>query len=54
MKRGIHICRRCHSFIHRRFGPKELGRYYHSKAKLLRAYPIQNYVRWARQRVNES
>lgn len=53
MQRGIQLCRRCHSFVHRQFGHKELGRFYNTKEKLLQAPTIQTYARWARKETNE-
>ncbi|MEM9776427.1 MAG: hypothetical protein AAF902_17755 [Chloroflexota bacterium] len=46
--RGIYVCRPCHSFIHRQFTEKELGRSYNTLEKLMADEKIRTYVAWAR------
>jgi len=49
-ERGIDICRRCHSFIHKQFSEKLLGKELNTLEKL-QAHPnVQAYTRWARKR----
>lgn len=50
-QRGIDICRRCHSFIHRKFSQKILGRELNTLEKLLENETVRNYLLWARKRV---
>lgn len=47
-ERGIAICRRCHSFIHKKFSEKELGRELNTLDKLLADETVQTFVAWAR------
>ena len=51
MQQGIYVCRQCHSFIHRQFGHKELGRLYNTREKLLQSPIMQKYLSWARKQV---
>jgi len=46
--RGVDICRRCHSFIHRKFPEKVLGRELNTLDKLLANPTIIAYLKWAR------
>lgn len=46
--RGIMVCRRCHSFIHRQFSNKRLGRELNTLEALLDNEVIEKYVKWAR------
>lgn len=48
--RGIDICRRCHSFLHKQFSEKYLGRELNTVEKILSDRTIQSYVKWARKR----
>jgi len=48
--RGIDICRRCHSFLHKQFSEKHLGRELNTVDKILSDRTIQSYVKWARKR----
>jgi len=47
-ERGIYICRRCHSFIHKKFSEKVLGRELNTLEKLLENRVIAKYVQWAK------
>ena len=47
-ERGIDVCRRCHSFIHRQFPEKTLGRELNTLEKLLANERIAAYVAWAK------
>ncbi len=46
--RGIDVCRPCHSFIHKQFSEKELGREFNTLEKLLAHETISTYIVWAR------
>ena len=46
--RGIYVCRPCHSFVHRQFDEKELGRELNTLEKLRSHETIRTYIRWAR------
>jgi len=46
--RGIDICRRCHSFIHRKFSEKSLGRELNTLDKILENETMTAYLKWAR------
>jgi len=48
--RGIDICRRCHSFLHKQFSEKYLGRELNTLDRILENRVIQTYVKWARKR----
>lgn len=45
---GVDICRRCHSFIHKKFSEKELGRELNTLDKLREDETIHAYLKWAR------
>lgn len=47
-KRGIDICRKCHSFIHKKFSEKELGRVLNTLELLQDNETINTYVSWAK------
>jgi hypothetical protein len=47
-ERGIDICRRCHSFIHKQFSEKTLGRELNTLDLLLDHETVQDYMVWAR------
>ena len=47
-ERGITLCRKCHSFIHKQFSEKELGREFNSLEKLAGDERVQKFVSWAR------
>jgi len=49
--RGIDVCRPCHSFIHKQFSEKHLGRALNTLELLLAEPVISTYVNWARQRL---
>jgi len=46
-ERGIDVCRKCHSFIHKQFSEKQLGRELNTLEKLTANEQIANYVKWA-------
>ena len=46
--RGIFVCRKCHSFIHKKFTEKELGRYLNTFELIKNNEDIQRYVSWAK------
>jgi hypothetical protein len=48
--RGINLCRDCHSFVHRYFSKKELGRIYNSRENLLHHEAVQKFIRWVRKK----
>ena len=45
---GIDVCRRCHSFIHKKFSEKTLGRELNTLEKLLENEEIAKYRVWAK------
>ena len=47
-QRGIQVCRRCHSFIHKQFTEKVLGRELNTLDSLLANKRIAAYIKWAR------
>lgn len=47
---GIDVCRECHSFIHKQFSEKTLGREYHSLEALRDTEVMQKFVRWVRKK----
>ena len=47
-ERGIDICRKCHSFIHKKFSEKYLGRELNTLERLQQNETVQKYVKWAR------
>jgi epoxyqueuosine reductase QueG len=47
-ERGIDICRRCHSFIHKRFSEKFLARELNSLDKIKVNETVRTYIKWAR------
>ena len=47
-ERGIDICRRCHSFIHKKFSEKFLGRELNSLDKIKANDTVRTYIKWAR------
>ena len=47
-ERGIDICRRCHSFIHKKFSEKFLGRKLNSLDKIKANETVITYIKWAR------
>lgn len=49
-RRGIDICRKCHSFIHRKFPEKTLGRELNTLEALLANTTIRAHLKWARKR----
>ena len=46
--RGIWVCRRCHSFIHKQFSAKQLGRELNTLDKLLSNDKMSAFIQWAR------
>ncbi|WP_317933174.1 hypothetical protein [Halioxenophilus sp. WMMB6] len=47
-ERGIVVCRRCHSFIHRQFDEKQLGREFNTLAKLLANEAVVRHSQWSK------
>jgi len=47
-ERGIDLCRRCHSFIHKKFSEKVFGRELNTLDKLRQNETIHAYIKWAR------
>ena len=50
--RGIHVCRKCHNYIHEIAGQKELGRDYNTLEALLQNEKIASYRLYAMRRSN--
>lgn len=48
LTRGIDICRKCHSFLHKTYSEKYLGRELNTLDKLLSDEKISKYVNWAK------
>jgi len=46
--RGIDLCSDCHSFIHRQYSNKELGRIYNTKESLLENEKVQKFINWVK------
>lgn len=46
--RGIDICLRCHSFIHKKFSEKLLGRELNTLDRLRKNEVIHAYLKWAK------
>lgn len=46
-ERGVDICKRCHSFIHKKFSEKYLGRELNTLDKLRDNEVIKKYLKWA-------
>jgi len=46
--RGIFVCRKCHSFIHKKFTEKALGRDFNTFDKIACHEDIQRYITWAK------
>ncbi len=47
---GIDVCRKCHSFIHKKLSEKVLGRELNTLDKIKNNEEISKYVEWARKR----
>ncbi len=52
MASGLGICRPCHRTIHELIPEKELGRYHHTREKLLAHPSIARYIAWKRKRAS--
>lgn len=52
-ERGIDICRRCHSFLHKKFSEKYLGRELNTLDKIKQNDTIQTYLTWASKRTGD-
>ena len=50
-ERGIDICRRCHSYLHKKFPEKILGRELNTLEKILANETVGNYLAWARKKI---
>ncbi|BFM08843.1 hypothetical protein [Halioxenophilus aromaticivorans] len=53
-ERGIILCRSCHSFIHKQFSEKQLGREFNSLADLLANEAVQRHIIWAKKQAARS
>ena len=51
IERGILVCRKCHSFIHKQFSEKHLGRELNTLDKIQDNDVIKRYLVWAKKRV---
>lgn len=47
-KRGIRVCRQCHSTIHKFWDEKTLGETYNTKEKLMETEEMQKFVAWVK------
>lgn len=47
-ERGIDICRRCHSFIHKKFTEKTLGKELNTLENITSNQTIRAYLKWAK------
>ena len=47
-ERGIKVCRKCHSFIHKNFPEKQLVRELNTLEALLANEKIEKHIEWAR------
>ena len=47
-ERGVVLCRKCHSFIHKKFSEKYLGRELNTLDKLQQNEQVAKYVKWAK------
>lgn len=45
---GIDVCRPCHSFLHKQFTEKELGRNLYSLQKILEHKTVLKHIVWAK------
>lgn len=45
--KGIIVCRKCHSFIHKQFTEKQLGRQFNTLELIIADPAVANYVKWA-------
>ena len=50
-ERGVDLCRPCHSFLHKKFSEKVLGRELNTLEKIQDNPVIQTYVAWASKRI---
>lgn len=50
MRRGLNLCRQCHSYLHRHFSEKELARTLNTREALLANDKVRRWVEWARKR----
>lgn len=50
MSRGLDICRACHSYLHKHFSEKDLGRSLNTRDALLDNEKIRRWVSWAKKR----
>jgi hypothetical protein len=48
--RGLMICKDCHSYIHKIFKPKELGKYYNTEEKLRENEKIAKFIIFVRKK----
>lgn len=47
-KRGINVCRKCHSAIHKFWDEKTLAEIYNTKEKLMETEEMQKFVAWVK------
>lgn len=47
---GVNLCRNCHSFIHKQYSEKHLGRELNTLEKLLNDPVIHRFVQWISKR----
>jgi hypothetical protein len=47
-ERGIDICRRCHSYLHKKFPEKVLGRELNTLDNILANKIVRTYLKWAK------
>lgn len=46
--KGLKVCRGCHSFLHKTYTEKELGKNFNTKEKILSDEKLMKYISWAR------
>ena len=51
--RGVNICRQCHSYIHKIFDEKTLGRELNTAEKLLGNELVSKFARWRKKQNRE-
>lgn len=47
-EKGIDVCRKCHSFVHKKFSEKFLGRELNTLDKIKNNEVVSKYIKWAR------
>jgi hypothetical protein len=52
LRKGIDICKKdCHKQIHLLIPEKEMGKYYNTKAKLLKHPEVKKYIKWLKRKI---